>query len=170
MKKQILLLLLFSLSYVCVAQDIIVRTTNDTIHAKILSVDSTNIQYQTRADGITTKQTISRKYVSDFFVNAESPEYAENAIADTASKKKNSSFRIGFAAGIARHGGANVSYDDLQMNKVADELKTGFGFDAEFQYFFNANYGIALNVNYARFSGSARIVSFPDIGTVSVYK
>ena len=127
------------------SQDIIVKSTNDTIYRKILNVDDENIQYQTSKNNVTTNHTIARKYVSSFETNAQ-VQSTEN------EQPKKSSVRLALAGGIALRGGNLIKSGDTQFDRISKDLETGFGLEAEFQYFFNENYGIAFNVNYANYT------------------
>ncbi|MDR3287579.1 MAG: outer membrane beta-barrel protein [Prevotellaceae bacterium] len=147
------------------SQDIIVKTTNDTVRGKILKIDDDNIQYQTSKDNVITNHTISRKYVSTFEVNAQ-PEIVTN------EKIKQSSFRLTFASGVAFRYGETERTGNLQLDNISDELKRGFGIETEIQYFFDKNYGIAFNLNYAKYSATVYggyIVSH-DIGVSKTNK
>jgi hypothetical protein len=83
---------------------------------------------------------------------------------------KSSSFRLAFAGGIAFRVGKVLRSGDIQSDRISEQLTTGFGIEAELQYFFNENYGIALDVSYANYSATAHNFNVPDFGHVSSYK
>ncbi len=167
MKKIILFLLAVSGVFTCYAQDFIVKAENDTVRCKILDVNEDAVMYQTLNNGVTEKHTLSRKYIVSYTMG----DGGADAAVDGIDKKTTvGSFRLAVAGGYAGRLGQLQKTNNPNLDRISDDLTKGYSLNAEFQYYFNEIYGIALNLNYVHSSGKGQNVNIPNFGSVADYR
>jgi len=169
--RKLVIFLIFSFAALSAsAQDLIVTINNDTIHCQILKVDSVSVEYQVIKNGIRERNTLPRRFVTDFKI----AERNQNAV-DPANVKWSvpqiSRFRWSFAPGYAYRLGKDPETSGYaQFDRLYERLRNCFSWETEIQYYFNSGHGIALNINGIHSSSSALNVYVPEYGQASQCK
>ena len=145
------------------AQDIIIKTNNDTIRCKIQQVNEDNIQYAIQTKDMLESNTIPRRYVDSFFTDVE--EVLAPIVEQTKGR-----FRFALAAGYAYRLGKVIQTGDISVDAMSEDIVSGFGIEAEVQMFFDERYGIGLNLNHATSSTNGININVPDYGMANQYK
>ena len=163
--KKIVILVIFSMVVLSLsAQDLIITTNKDTIYCQITKIDSMSVEYQIIKRGIREKNTLPRRYVSDFRI-AEKNQNAVNPANVMWSTPQISRFRWSFAPGYAYRLGKDVqSSGYAQFDRLYNRLRNCFSWETEIQYYFNSGHGITLNISGVHSSVSANNLYVPEYG------
>ncbi|GHT48826.1 hypothetical protein AGMMS49982_00900 [Bacteroidia bacterium] len=120
-------------------------------------------------------QTIIKSVLSCVFVLLSIHLQAQGTIVGNGTDiPKQSAFRISIGGGYAKGIGEVLKYGDVVLDKMSEDLTTGFGLEAEMQYYFNwkkkdaFSYGIGLDFNYVHTKATAFFTFLPTTGVPNV--
>lgn len=145
--KQLIILVLLFCTYVAYGQDLIVTTTGDSLHCKIIEVTSDQIQFRFgpgRIIPIKRSEVTSYKYnFAPIEADNQKPRRQDDA---TTPKSENSekatdettSFFVAINGGVSTYG--SVSFGEIDSGGAAS-------FGADVAYFFTSWLGAGLKVN-----------------------
>jgi hypothetical protein len=154
------------------AQDIIVKNDNDTIYCKILDVTNENIKYQIHNGDIKTTNTMNLKHIISYQINNDAPE-ANIIMID---RKVEPVFRIALGGGYARGDGKILKTNDVQLDRLTNDLVNGYNVEGDIEYYFNwkqkdaLNFAAALHFNYINHHAAAMDIDIPNFGHANYYK
>ena len=168
MKKLVVYLVISVAVWSASAQDLIVTTNRDTISCLIIKMDSISVEYQIIKNGIKEKNTLPRRYVTDFRI---ADKNAANPVNVTWSEPKISRFRWAFSFGYANRWGKDPeSSGNANFDRLSQKLRNGISWENEIQYYFSQVHGIALNISGVHTSASESNVYIPDYGQANQCK
>ena len=169
-RKFVVLLVLSAMALSISAQDLIVTANRDTIMCLITKMDSISVEYQVLKNGIREKNTLPRKYVTDFKI-AEKDQNSVGTANVIWTEPRFAKFRWSFAPGYANRLGKDAeSSGYAQYDRMVKKLDNCFSWETEIQYYFNKGNGIALNISGVHSSAFARDVYIPEYGNASQCK
>jgi len=152
------------------AQDLIVTSNGDSIPCRIIKIDSVSVEYQVVKNGIREKNTLPRRYVTDFRI-AEKSQDDGNSATVMSFTPQFSRFRWSFSSGYANRMGKDAeSSGSAQFDRLYKKIGNCISWDTEIQYYFNPGNGIALNINGVYSMASDNNVFVPEYGQASQCK
>lgn len=143
-KYYINLLFLFSFSVVH-AQDLIVKTTGDSLNCKIKKINHNYIHYEFNAKQAVLSSSQIKSYQKDFYKKT-----TQSAVHTTNEVVNLKGFRLGIYGGWSYLvGKVDKSLPSFLYN-YNKELKSGYHLGADFGYFFKS--GMGVGIKYSRFA------------------
>jgi hypothetical protein len=155
------------------AQDIIVKSNNDTIFCKIIEVSDSIIQYKTAKNHRITTNSISTKYIANYFL-ADSTTTDNKIVQNMELPNYQPALWVSASGGYSWMMGKLLKTGNSNVDALNEELMNGLLIEASAEYFFkwkpnNTNYGLALNMVYNRHAAKGFNIPVFDLGVANNY-